>query len=484
MSFNLFVTILFLMTLFFFHFNLSSNLELQLLSNQNEIPTQPICEVFLQMETFAETNYSPFELPNRLIYPSQIIFQDLILPNLNSEQICNLFKFFHSKNPSISPQNFLPPEGFFKSHVVVTIPELEEKTLYNFEFEQETQFSEFEFILYNPTDNTLEHLDYACFQDSEQTPNGSFLSKIGNNFFPFQSELNTQPFHDNKNKTVMIVTCTEPDEDVYILLIHRRNNRRNRRAKTFYLILEEITNESSKQYSIICNGKYKRRKDESSILLYEKNRDCEYDQENVEYPRDINFILKAKYMSGIQKYFFKFQYEHIKICQTVFENEFCWRLCWPLRKLGEFSDWALDNDDKDWKRMLTAFLFFYIIFPIELAKSLHKFRSFYVWLVCYKSIMGALLSPLFFYYTRKIFFLAFSLEPITASLFWGYTTLQYSLEYFRIYPIEQMFVIPTLKTPFRYIFREVFFPWLIVFALTSLVYAFLPEEKMSGEFLE
>jgi len=117
MGFNLFVTILFLMTLFFFHFNLSSNLELQLLSNQNEITTQPICEVSLQMETFAETNYSTFELANRLIYPNQKCFQELILPNLNSEQICNLFKFFHSKNPSISPQNFLPPQRFFKSHL-------------------------------------------------------------------------------------------------------------------------------------------------------------------------------------------------------------------------------------------------------------------------------------------------------------------------------------------------------------------------------
>jgi len=304
MGFNLFVTILFLMTLFFFHFNLSSNLELQLLSNQNEIPTQPICGISLQMETFAETNYSTFELANRLIYPNQKCFQELILPNLNSEQICNLFKFFHSKNPSISPQNFLPPQRFFKSHLVVTIPrictqELEEKTLYNFEFEEETQFSEFEYILYNPTDNTLENLDYAAFQDSEQTPDGSLLAKIGDNFFPFQSELNTQPFQDN-NKTVMIVACTKPDEESYIFF--RRRGRRNtgRRVRTFYLILEEITNESSKQYSVICNGKYERRTD-TSILLYESR----YDQENVEYPKDINFILKAKYMSGIQKYFFQ-----------------------------------------------------------------------------------------------------------------------------------------------------------------------------------
>jgi len=206
----------------------------------------------------------------------------------------------------------------------------------------------------------------------------------------------------------MIVTYTKPDN---LIREYRGRYHRYRENPQFFLILEDSADKNSKQYSVICYGECGENNDES-IILYGSR--LEYEREKVEYPKDINLILKAKYMTGIQKYFFKFQYEHIK-------------------------------------RLL-------------------EFRNFYICLAFYKVIIGTLLSPLYFVFSPLTFFLAFNLEPLTASLFWGYTTLQYSLKYFQIYPIEQMFVIPTLKTPFRYILREFFYAWFIMFALTSFFY--------------
>merc|ERR1712034_137393 len=74
-----------------------------------------------------------------------------------------------------------------------------------------------------------------------------------------------------------------------------------KKYKNFILILEDSTN---KNYSVICYSRY-------------------YYEEDIEYPTDINFILKAKYMSGLKKYAFKFQFGHIKFCQNFLKNIFC-----------------------------------------------------------------------------------------------------------------------------------------------------------------
>jgi len=122
-------TILFLTTIFFFHFNLSSSITKYY---QNKITPEPneswvSGEVNLRIENFFETNHPITnhchqnemstdeitiqkknknfpETSHRLIYPNQTMFREFIAPSLNSETICSLYKFFHSKNPSISPQ--------------------------------------------------------------------------------------------------------------------------------------------------------------------------------------------------------------------------------------------------------------------------------------------------------------------------------------------------------------------------------------------
>jgi len=108
------VTILFLTTAFIFHLNLSSknSINLQLLSN-NQDETSPTQTVSLQMETFSVTNHPKSELYYRFIYPSEVIFREFIVSTLNSEKICELYRFFHSKDSSISYLKFLPAERFF-----------------------------------------------------------------------------------------------------------------------------------------------------------------------------------------------------------------------------------------------------------------------------------------------------------------------------------------------------------------------------------
>merc|ERR1712034_55664 len=112
----------------------------------------------------------------------------------------------------------------------------------------------------------------------------------------------------------------------------------------------------------------------------------------------------------------------------------------------------------------------------------------YILMTPYKALMGAIFSPLYFYYSPQIFFLVFNLEPLTAALFWGptrvYRDLQFPRGQFKIYPVEQMFAVPTLKTPILLFIREFFFAWFIMVALTSFVYCFVPSKTMPGEFLE
>ena len=341
MGSKLFVTILVLTTGFFFHLNLSSSDQL-LSHHQNETTTtQPnnlnkswhtatlSDEASVQMETeiiSQKTNQPTFELPNRFIYPSQTNFREFIAPTLNSETICNLYQLFHSKNPSISHQQFLLPERFFKSHIVFTINKnkvhdcykaikLEKTILYNFQCSEnpQTQFFKFNPILYNPTDKTLESVQPNNFRNSDTILDGCVLANIENRFYPFHTELNTKPFGD-ENKTVMIATSNS----------------------YFLLILEDSTNKNSKQYSVICRGRGALSLGNgSSVNLYKYTS---HKREHVVYPEDINFILKAKYMSGIQKYFFKFQYGHIQISEMYFKF-----LSNFFDKLSDFSDWALDH---------------------------------------------------------------------------------------------------------------------------------------------
>jgi len=150
-------TILFLIKFFFFF-----HAYLQLFPNENEIQIQETSKVAIQMQTFSVTPHPTFDLSCCCIYPNQRIFREHIAPTLNSEKLCSLYKLFHSKNSSILHQNFLPPERFCKFHAVLTIPELEQK------------------ILYNPTDKTFQTGNLGDFKN---IPDGCFLAKIGENFF-------------------------------------------------------------------------------------------------------------------------------------------------------------------------------------------------------------------------------------------------------------------------------------------------------------
>jgi len=171
-------TILFLIKFFFFF-----HAYLQLFPNENEIQIQETSKVAIQMQTFSVTPHPTFDLSCCCIYPNQRIFREHIAPTLNSEKLCSLYKLFHSKNSSILHQNFLPPERFCKFHAVLTIPELEQKILYNFHCKSEepkNQFSQFQPILYNPTDKTFQTGNLGDFKN---IPDGCFLAKIGENFF-------------------------------------------------------------------------------------------------------------------------------------------------------------------------------------------------------------------------------------------------------------------------------------------------------------
>jgi len=463
------VTILFLTTLLFFHLNVSST--------------------------------------DLLVYPGPTIFRETIALTLNSEKICNLYKIFHSQNPSFKPQNVLPPDRFFKSHKVFTTDQ-EQKILYNFQYSDQTPFCKFNPILFNFTKKTLEPLDQVYFRDSVNIPDGHFVANIGNEFFPFRPELNTQPL-GNVNQMAMMATQ-----------LHTGN---------FFLILEDNI---TKEYSIICHGEYHTLSDQSvclyesgpvsSLPLYRKYCVSLYSEirtvETITYPEDLNFILKAKYISGIKKYFFKFQYGHIKISQMFLKN---WNRF--LKKIDDLIDWC---DHKITNKYHLKDVLFFIFFPITIPMMIYTLMSMliilvnhltyktldhptkgktrlqnffksinflffaYRWMAPYKLILAAVFSPLYFYFSPQIFCLAFNLEPLIAALFWGpthvYRELQFSEnKFFQIYPLNQMFIIPTLKTPIRSILWEFLYAWFVMIVLTLFVYPFfLFEKKMSGEFLE
>jgi len=481
MRFRNLVTILILTTFFLFGLNLSSNDDfisnenniltartnldesyvdiINLQSNQDNILTQTNDQTSdVLIEIFSETNNLTFELPYRGIYSSQTMFREYILPTLNSVKICELYTLAHSKNPSISPQNFLPPERFFKYHTVLLFTtKLEQKILYNFKVSEEpTQFSHFTPILYNPTDKKIEAISLNQFVDFENISEGCVIANFGQQFSLFRPELNSKPFDDEENKTVMIATETN--------------------SKTFILILEDNI---LKQHSLICNGNYKRQNSNGSILLYKTPKLIKGNEiENIEYPRDLKFILKAKYMSGVQKYFFKFQYGHIKFSQTILPvwfslinilNRFRTRI---MRKVHPNRYTALTKLENIFE-LFTIFIF--LIFQA------------YIWMAPYKALMAAVFSPLYLNYSLKTFLFALNLEPLSAALFWGptlvYQDLQLSETHFKIYPLNQMFVIPTLKMPMQHILREFMFAWLVMIVLTSFVYFFIPSQ-ISGEFLE
>ena len=449
MGYQKLVTLLFLTTTFFFHLNLSSkdSINLQLLSNHKDekTSTQPTNEVSLQMENLSTANHPKSELYYRFIYPSEVIFREFIVSTLNSEKICDLYKFFYSKDPSISHLKFLPAERFFRTHALITT-ENQQQILYNFQFgvqEPETQFSKFHPIIYNPTDNTLQTInpyDFDVFR-LETTPDGCPLTIIEDEFLPFIPKLNTKPLGD-ENKTVMI--ATEKKANNFFL--------------KFLLILEDSTNKNLKKYSVICHGEsYNQYNaiDETSLMLYQSYGD----REEVEYPKDIEFILKARYISGIKKYFFKFQYGHIKICQKVFTSRIQF-----VSKLSDFSDEVLENNDVSSCRNRFLRCPMYVVRlakrldefstwgpeeenPTKFKQGLHSIAMFmnflflaYVWLTPYKAIIGFVLSPLYFYLSPYAFLLAFNLEPLSSALFYGpthvYVDLQFDRKYYQIYPLQ------------------------------------------------
>jgi len=469
MGYRNLVTILILTKIFLFSLNLSSNnnINAQLLPNQDNISTHPtdlneswhtaissdtLIEMFYETKL---TNHPTFELPHRVIYPSQTIFREYILPTLNSIKLCELYTLAHSKNPSITPQNFLPAERFFKSHTVLLLfdTKLEQKILYHFKVEAPTQFSQFKPILYNPTDKTMKAISSSQFLDFENISEGCIIANFGQYLSLFR--LNTKPF-DDENKTVMIAT---------------------ERGGEFILILED---KNLKQHSLICHGNYRGEgRTRGSISLYETPKHGN-EIENIEYPRDINLILKAKYMSGIQKCFFKFQYGHIRTSQIYLPIWFS--LVNKLNNLRERVYLKLHPN-----RHYARLTIFEKIFE-EFIGIFFLILQAYIWMAPYKALMAAIFSPLYVNYSLKTFFLAWNLEPLTAALFWGptivYQDLQLSDTLFKIHPLNQMFVIPTLKIPLRKIFKEFMFAWLIIITLTSFVYSFVFEKNILGEFLE
>jgi len=214
------VTILFLTTVFLFHLNLSSTNRLKSRFQQNKAST--------------------FELPHRIIYPSQTIFREFITPTLNSEKICSLYKIFQSKNPSLSPKSFLPPTQFFKSNTSLMIrkvygnekQKLQQNIIYSFNFGEKTQYSKFNPILYNPIDKKLETSNSGNFFDKfKDTTDISDDSIFWNEHFiplrPYMKPL------DDENKTIMFM----------------------RENITCSIILEDSTDKNLKQYSLIYNGK-------------------------------------------------------------------------------------------------------------------------------------------------------------------------------------------------------------------------------------
>jgi len=460
MGYRKLVTILILTKLFLFSLNLSSNnnINLQLISNQNNISSQPtdvneswhtaissdsLIEMFYETKL---TNNPTFELPHRVIYPSQTIFREYILPTLNSEKLCQLYTFANSKNPSIAPQNFFPAERFFKSHTVL----FEHKILYHFKVEAPTQFSQFKPILYNPTDKTMRAISSSEFLNFENISEGCIIASFGQYLSLFRPELNTKPF-DDENKTVMIATETN--------------------SRKFILILED---KNLKQHSLICHGNYRGEgRTRGSISLYETPK-YGNEIENIEYPRDINLILKAKYMSGIQKRFFKFQYGHIRTSQVLLPIWFS-----LINRLNHLRERVLLklHPTRNYARLTI----FERIFEDFIGILCLIFQA-YIWMAPYKALMAAVFSPLYVNYSLKTFFLAWNLEPLTAAFFWGptivYQDLQLSETHFKIYPLNQMFVIPTLKIPLCKIFKEFMFAWLIMIALTSFVYSFVFEKNI------
>lgn len=226
MSYKTFVTILFLTTIFLFHLNSCS-------SDINRLT-----KLFFQKK-----NKPKFELSNRIIYPSQTIFREFILPTLNQEISFSLHKIFESKDPSISPQSFLPPKRFFKSNTILMQrksyshqQQIKQKVIYSFNFGVKTQYSKFKPMLYSPTNKKLEILNsgkfFDKFIDTTNIKDGCIISFFTEYFAPFcQQEISEL----DKNQKVMIAT----------------------NPKSVILILEDSTDKNSKQYKLIYHDKYK-----------------------------------------------------------------------------------------------------------------------------------------------------------------------------------------------------------------------------------
>jgi len=275
MSYKTFVTILFLTTIFLFHLNPCS-------SDMNRL------QLFFQKQ---KTSTKPtFELPNRIIYPSQTIFREFILPTLNQEITFSLHKIFESKDPSISPQSFLPPKRFFKSNTILMQrksyghqQQIKQKVIYSFNFGVKTQYSKFKPMLYSPTNKKLEILNsgkfFDKFIDTTNIKDGCIISFFTEYFAPFRQQEISEL---DKNQTVMIAT----------------------NPKSVILILEDSTDEKSKKYSLIYHDEYK--------LIWGRERSLllkGYNGNNVQFPEDINYILK-NYFS--QKSCLSFLFNSIK----------------------------------------------------------------------------------------------------------------------------------------------------------------------------
>jgi len=298
---------------------------------------------------FCTKSIPTHRLKNFLIYPSKTMFQEFILPYLNSEKLNKLYTFFHSKNKAISAYEFFPPPRFSNVHTVVDVKKLTEDVKYlaeeyKFLYHFGSSFAHFMPYLYDEKTKTIEiinknhprvvwHYIFST-RDPEKSfsdfPENCVVVKSDDQFFP--TRLETKAFGDT-NQTVLIATALV-----------------TRCLKDFFVILADKQNLNSPRYTLICHGHFYKQS-EKYVILYESS-DENFQHENIEYPRDLKYILKAKYMSKCKKLFFKFHYGHFKLFQWILEKKcrFCEKILTKCLENYDGDDFYI-NEDQSCKKI-------------------------------------------------------------------------------------------------------------------------------------
>jgi hypothetical protein len=234
---------------------------------------------------------------------------------------------------------------------------------------------------------------------------------------------------------------------------------------------------------------------EKYVILYESS-DENFQHENIEYPRDLKYILKAKYMSKCKKLFFKFHYGRFKLFQWILEKKcrFCEKILTKCLENYDGDDFYINEDQSCKKCFLSVVctIFFNIVnlheslndlhrsdryyFPKLILKSIFYIFFLYRSIAPYEAIFAILLFPLW-KYSLKTAIIVFNVSPFV-SFFWPPSNL-YNRDLqeggeFKMYPLEETHAIPTLKKRLRDILFEYGLVWLVTIVLTSFIYIGLP----------